>query len=112
MAAVPLAVSLVPRFGLTGAAWTLTLGTAVQQVALTWVLRRRLGFTLPGRALGAWIVLSTAALLAAWLDPGRITAALLTLLFLLLFALVGRVTVDEVKALARRLLGGSRSRYR
>jgi hypothetical protein len=84
----------------------LTLRAAVQQAALTWVLRRRIGFAVPGRAYAAWITLSLAGLTAAFFDPGRATGAVLAIAFALVFALLGRVTPAGSRAAAEAPVAG------
>jgi O-antigen/teichoic acid export membrane protein len=95
---------LVPPFGLIGAAWATVLGALVQQTAIIIVLRFRLGVRIPSRVHAAWVVGFAAAATAVWLDPGRLAAVGLFVGFLAVFALLGRVTIDEARSLALRLL--------
>ena len=102
--AIVLTVVGVGTFGLPGAAWAATLGAALQQLFVSWTLRRRLGYAPPARAIAAWVCCSAAFGLAAWLDPGRPLAGLLLVLSLLAFAILGKVSPGEVSGLARRFL--------
>lgn len=105
VSALVLAVLLIPRIGLPGAAWAMLLSVAIQQLALALVLSRRIGFRIPSRALAGWASIAAASLVSAWLDPGRIAAALLTGVFVLAFAAMGQVRPREVAGLVGRLVG-------
>ncbi len=99
-----LLAALVPAFGLHGAAAAATAGALIQQTAIILVLRLRLGARVPSRVHAAWVVGAGAAAASIWLDPGRLVAAGLFAGFLAVFALAGRVTLDEARGIARRLL--------
>jgi len=96
-------VILVPTFGLVGAATAMALGALVQQTAIGVVLRG-LGFRLPGRVVAAWACgLAAMAVSVTW-DPGRVGSGALLAGMLVVFALAGRVTVEEITGLTHRLV--------
>ena len=110
VAAVGLNFLLIPSFGVSGAAWAASIGALVQACAIAVVLRIRLGFRVPKRALLAAVVLVAAVAVALKLDPGRVWSAVLVATFALVFAGVARVTAAEIVGGLRTLAPGRSSK--
>ena len=107
-ASLALALLLVPRLGLLGAAVATTAGEIVQHTCLYAVLRRRFGLRVGSRLVAAWGCGLAACAAEVLLSPGRALSIALLLAVLALFAAAGRVTVAELATLFRRLLPGGR----
>jgi O-antigen/teichoic acid export membrane protein len=97
----------IPRWGLVGAAAAGTLGSFVQQTAMSAVMRWRLGFRPPFRALAAWIVAAAVGGVSAAWNPGLATGIALWIASLAAFAWLGSVTPSELRVLASRALGAN-----
>jgi len=102
---VTLAFVVIPRWGLVGAAAAGTLGTLGQQLLMSDVLRRKIGFRSPFRALAAWMVAGVLLMVVERLNPGLVVGIALWIGGLACFAWLGSVTYSEVRALAARALG-------
>lgn len=103
--ATALTLGLVPTLGTVGGALSMALAALIQQAAIGFVLRTRLGFRTPTRVTAAWFTVVTASAVTIWLDPGRLAATFLGVVFLGMFAWLGRVTVDELRSLSRKAIG-------
>lgn len=97
VAAVALVTGLIPLFGLPGAAWAGAASSLANALAVTVVLRVRLGFRVPGRIVAAFGTVAVAVFVAILLEPGRPLAALLLAVSVAAFAVAGRVTRREIE---------------
>jgi hypothetical protein len=101
--ALTLAVTLIPAYGLTGAALASTLSAFAHQTTIAFVLKRHLGFRIPMRAYVAWGVSAAACVVALWVDPGRLAATGFYVMFLGAFVVLGRVSASEITRLWKSL---------
>jgi O-antigen/teichoic acid export membrane protein len=106
VASVALNAALVPVLGLTGAALATTLSTAVQAIAVAWVVRR-MGLVLPASTLWGSVLGVGTLLFALWMEPGRPVSALAWAVGSGAFAWVSGLTWAEARRLAARLLGSA-----
>jgi O-antigen/teichoic acid export membrane protein len=97
----------IPRWGLIGAAAAGTLGSFVQQAAMSGVVRRKLGFRAPFRVSAAWIVAVAIGVVSAMTDPGFAMGLLLWVTGMAAFAWLGSVTPREIRVLASRASGAA-----
>ena len=104
---VVLAWVAIPRWGLVGAAAAATLGSLVQQVAMSGVMRKKMGFRAPFRVLAAWIVAAATGVIATVADPGPAVGLGLWVASVAAFGWLGSVTPQEVRVLATRALGAA-----
>jgi O-antigen/teichoic acid export membrane protein len=94
----------IPRWGLVGAAAAGTVGSFVQQVAMSGVMRRKMGFHAPFRVSAAWIVALATGLVATVFEPGLALGSILWCASLAAFFWLGSVTTQELRILASRAL--------
>jgi O-antigen/teichoic acid export membrane protein len=98
---------LVPMQGVRGAAIALSLGALVRHVAILSMLRARFRFPWPGRLAAGWVCCALALTVAMTLRPGRPVACALAAAVVAAFALFGRVTFAELRALGSKAVRGS-----
>jgi len=102
--AMGLLALLVPVWGVRGAAAAMTLG-AIVRMATTAAILRREGFVPPARVLVAWGCAAASLAVMLTFHPPLPAAAALGALLAVVFALLGRVRIDEFRRLARWGLG-------
>jgi O-antigen/teichoic acid export membrane protein len=104
---VVLAWVAIPRWGLVGAAAAGTLGSFVQQAAMSGVMRQKMGFRTPFRVLAAWIVALGMGAISAVFDPGVAMGIVLWVAGVAAFGWLGSVTPREIRILTNRALGAA-----
>ncbi len=104
---IVLACVAIPRWGLVGAAAAGTVGSFVQQVAMSVVIRRKVGFRPPFLVSAAWIVAVACVVVATLLEPAPAVGLGLWVASTFAFAWLGSVTLGEIRSLTARALGAA-----
>jgi O-antigen/teichoic acid export membrane protein len=108
VACLLIGLTLVPQWGLNGAAWALLSSAAFQTFVVAWVLRRRIGLEIPSETWLGWGFGIAAVAAALWFAPGRLSAFVLWVALCAGFARSARVTLAEIRGLVRRFLWAGR----